>query len=163
MPPEIIATTARSLADYTLPPLIVPRLRSRNVADIIAELTQVLHQHGCVRESLPFYHAALNQEFLSNPASGRGIAFPHARSASIKFLRFALGRAPAPVQWRTQDHQPIQLIFLIAIPATEATLYLQVLSRVAKLSGERESLAELMAAADAAQMHAALERCRLLN
>ncbi len=68
-----------SLADYTRPELIVPRLRERDTAGIISELSQALQREGCVADVLPFYHAALNRELLTNSALDCGMAFPHAR------------------------------------------------------------------------------------
>jgi len=48
-----------TLADYTRPSLVVSRLRERDTAGIISELSQVLQREACVADVLPFYHAAL--------------------------------------------------------------------------------------------------------
>src|ERR1039457_3556076 len=101
MSPEATMNVAVSvsLADYTRPALIVPRLRERDTAGIINELSQVLQRQGCVADVLPFYQAALNQELLTTSALDCGIAFPHARLSAVRQLQFALGRAPEPLIW----------------------------------------------------------------
>jgi mannitol/fructose-specific phosphotransferase system IIA component (Ntr-type) len=164
MPPSetILPATAQvSLADFCRPGLVVPELRERDTAGIIGELSQTLQRHGCVADVLPFYHAALNQELMANSAQACGIAFPHARLAAVKQLQFALGRTPEPVIWGAKGSWPVQLIFLLAVPATDAACYLHLLASLARLGQQPDLLAEMRAAPCAEAMVAVLERIRL--
>src|SRR6476660_6157370 len=101
-----------ALADYTRPGLLVPQLRERDAAGIISELSNVLQKEGCLSDVLPFYHAALNHELMTNSAHVSGIALPHARLSGVKQLQFAFGRAPQPVAWGTKGSWPVQMVFL---------------------------------------------------
>jgi mannitol/fructose-specific phosphotransferase system IIA component (Ntr-type) len=163
MPSE--STTAAiaegSLADFTRRELIVLRLRERDAAGIIGELTGVLRQQDCVPDVLPFYQAALNQELLSNSANGFGIAVAHARLGGVKHLRFAFGRAAQPVVWGIKGSWPVQLVFLLAVPATDATSYLHLLSCLARLGRNHEILAELLVAPDASGVLTELRKIKL--
>ena len=163
MPLDVITNvqTAVSLADFTRPALILPRLRERDPAGIISELSQALQRGGCVPDVLPFYHAALNQEFLANSALDCGIAFPHARLGGVKQLQFAFGRAPAPVIWGAKGSWPVQLVVLLAVPPTDAACYLHLLASLARLGRQPEQLAQLRAAEDAEAILAVLETIRL--
>jgi nitrogen PTS system EIIA component len=158
MPLEATETSAAqlSLADYSRPSLIALRLREQDTAGIVHELSQLLQRQGFVPDLLPFYHAALNQELLANSALECGLAFPHARLAGIKQLQFALGRTPAPVIWGAKGSWPVQFIFLVAVPATDAANYLHLLAGLAKLGGESALLAQLRAADNAEAMLAVL-------
>jgi len=150
-----------SLADYTGPALIVPRLRQRDAAGIISELSHVLQRAGCVPDVLPFYHAALNQELLTNSALDCGLAFPHARLSGVKRLQFAFGRTPAPITWGARNSWPVQLVFLLAVPATDAAGYLHLLASLARLGQQPDLLAELRAAQGVQAILAALEKIRI--
>jgi mannitol/fructose-specific phosphotransferase system IIA component (Ntr-type) len=150
-----------SLADYSQPALIVPRLRERDATGIISELSQVLQREGCVPDVLPFYQAALNQELLANSALGCGLAFPHARLGGVKRLQFAFGRTPEPIVWGARSSWPVQLVFLLAVPATDAAGYLQLLASLARLGQQPEHLAQLRGAADAAAILAVLQQIRM--
>ncbi len=150
-----------SLADYTRPALIVPQLREGDTPGIISELSQVLQRQGCVPDLLPFYHAALNQELLASSALECGITFPHARLSGVKQLQFAFGRAAAPVIWGAKGSWPVQLIFLLAVPATDAASYLHLLASLARLGQQPERLAELRAADSPEAILAALDKVRL--
>jgi mannitol/fructose-specific phosphotransferase system IIA component (Ntr-type) len=150
-----------SLVDYTRPALIVPRLREGDTAGIIGELSQALQREGCVPDVLPFYQAALNQELLANSALDCGLAFPHSRLGGIKRLQFAFGRTREPVVWGAKSAWPVQFIFLLAVPATDAAGYLQLLASLARLGQQPEQLAGLRSAESPETILAALEKIRL--
>ena len=163
MPPQATISIAApaTLADYTEPALIAPRLRERDTAGIISELSQALQREGYVPDLLPFYHAALNQELLANSAVECGLAFPHARLSGAKRLQFALGRTPEPIIWGARGSWPVQFIFLLAVPATDAASYLHLLASLAKLGQHTERLAELRAAESAEAILAVLDQVRM--
>jgi mannitol/fructose-specific phosphotransferase system IIA component (Ntr-type) len=146
---ETVATSlCGSLADYTHPALIVPELRERDTAGVVKELSQVLHQQGCVPDVLAFYNAALNHEFLVNSATECGVAIPHARLNGVANSAFAYGASREPFTWGGRPSSPVQFIFLLAVPATDAAGFLQLLSALARLTRE-DHMAELRLAGTA--------------
>lgn len=149
------------VADFTRPELILPRLREQDAPGIVSELSQALQRHGCIHDVLPFYQAALNSELLNNSAQVCGMAFPHARLHGIKKLQFALGRAPQPVAWSGKGFPPVQLIFLLAIPASDAAKYLHLCASLARLGQESELRNELLEARTPEAMLAVLRRIKL--
>lgn len=164
MPSEAVlqgATGTSTLADYTRPALVVPQLSQRDTPGIIKELSQMMQHEGCVLDVLPFYQAALNQELLSNSALECGVAIPHARLSGVRQLQFALGRAPQPVIWGAKGTWPVQLVFLMAVPATDAANYLHLLASLARLGQQPKLLAELREAETAESMLAVLGRVRM--
>ena len=141
------------LAEYTRPELIIPRLQERDLPGILGELVRVLHQHGSVPDPLPFYHAALNRECLAGAGSLCGIAFPHARSPGVRSLEFAFGRAEPAVPWNNAV-RPVRLIFLIAIPGTETSLYLKLLASIARRGQRQEWIESLCSAGNPREIFA---------
>ncbi len=157
----IKAVAPATLADYTRPALVVPRLREHDTAGVVNELSQALQREGCVPDLLPFYHTALNQELLASSALDCGLAFPHARLAGVKQLQFAFGRAPQAIFWGANGPWPVQLVFLLAVPATDAACYLHLLASLARLGQQPELLKELRRAETAEAILAVLERIRI--
>jgi mannitol/fructose-specific phosphotransferase system IIA component (Ntr-type) len=149
-----------TLADYTRSALIVPELRERDAAGVISELSHALQRHGCVPDLLPFYHAALNQELMANSAHEWGLAFPHARLSGVKQLQFAFGRARSPLAW-AKSPWPVQFVFLLAVPATDAASYLHLLAALARLGRETSLMAELRSAEGSDAILALLSRLKL--
>src|SRR5574337_616427 len=113
-----------TLADFTSPDLIVPRLRGRDVPSILKELSQLLQHDQRVPDLLPFYHAVLNREYLASTDLQLGLAIPHARLPGVKDISFAFGRTDEPISWRTGAVDSVEMVFLVAIPATDSTQYL---------------------------------------
>ena len=146
-----------NLAGYTRPELIVARLREYEPAGVIGELSQLLHRQGYVRNVLSFYNAVLNHEFLSNSGNAVGIAIPHGRDVNVSRLIFAVGRTSEPIVWGIKGAWPVQLVFLVAIPATGELDYLHLLSRLARLCQKQEMLRKLCRATDGAAMWRVLE------
>ncbi len=153
-----LTASQASLAGYTRPGLVLAQLYGRDAAGIIHELSQALQHEGYVPDVLPFYHTALNQELLFNSALVSGVAVPHARLAAANELQFALGRAPEPVTWGARGAAPVDLIFLIAVPATNAASYLHLLAAIARLADHPEMLSELRHARSSSQMLKILSR-----
>lgn len=150
--------TQVSVADYTDLSLVVPDLQPTDTAGIIADLSHRLQRHGCISDVLSLYHAALNKELMECSAQECGIAFPHARLSAIKRLQFALGRAVRPVQWGGRGATPVRLVFLIAVPATDAAQYLHLLASIARLGQRPDIIGDLLDAATPSAMLAQLSR-----
>jgi len=150
-----------TLADFTSPALIIAHLRGQDAATVIQELGQAMRRENRVPDLLPFYHAALNQEFLVGSDWEEGMAFPHARLPALKELSFALCRSDQSLAWGAKAIRSVRLVFLIAIPATDSTQYLSLISGLARLSKDRGLVEKLHAAQDAFQVLEVLQQIKL--
>lgn len=163
MPLEVTTgvTSPVTLAGFTSPSLIAPDLRAGDAAGVISDLSRRLQAEGFLPDVLPFYHAALNQELMFNSAQDCGMAFPHARLSGIRQLQFALGRVKQPLTWGPRGSWPVQLVFLLAVPATDGAQYLHLLASLARLGQEPGLLNELRTAPDAEGILAVLDRIKV--
>jgi len=150
-----------NLADFTSPGLIIPHLRGLDAASVIQELCQSLQREKRVPDLLPFYHAALNREFMVGTDIEAGMAFPHARLPALKELSYALGRSDEPLIWGPRSIRSVRLVFLIAVPATDSTQYLSLISGLARLTKSGRLVEKLHAAHDTFQILAALQQIEL--
>jgi mannitol/fructose-specific phosphotransferase system IIA component (Ntr-type) len=141
--------------------LIVPRLQERGTAGVVKELSQLLHEEGCVPDVLAFYNSAMNHEFLVNSATGCGIALPHARLNGVTESRFAFGRAAEPFLWGARPSTLVEFVFLLAVPATDAAGFLQLLSALAKLGHEERLLESLRAQESVDELYEFFEQLRV--
>jgi mannitol/fructose-specific phosphotransferase system IIA component (Ntr-type) len=150
-----------TLADFTRPGLIVPNLASRDAGGAIHELTQALHREGILTDWLPFYHEALNREFLLSTEMEAGMAFPHARLPGLRQLAFAFGRSEVPFNWGPADGHPVQMVFLLAGPAGNCGDYLPLVSGLARFSGKPRLLEAVRAATEPSAVLAAFAQVGL--
>ncbi len=154
-------TSSITLADFTSPGLIVPHLRGADAAGVIQELSQAMQREKRVPDLLPFYHAALNRELMMGSDWEAGMAFPHARLPALKELSFALGRSDEPLGWSAKGVRSVRLVFLIAVPATDSTQYLSLISGLARLAKEGRLVEQLHAARDDIHILEVLKQIRL--
>jgi mannitol/fructose-specific phosphotransferase system IIA component (Ntr-type) len=150
-----------TLAEFTNPGLIIPHLRGQDAASVIKELCQAMRREGHVPDLLPFYHTALNREFLVSTAMDAGMAFPHARLPGLKQLSFAFGRSDETLPWGRHGARAVRLVCLMAVPATEATQHLLLLSGLARLAKEDRLVQKLQAAQDTFQILEVLHQIKL--
>ena len=143
-----------TLADFTRPGLIIPHLVSQDAPSAIHELSLALQREGCVPDWLPFYHEALNREFLLSTDMEAGVAFPHARLPGLRELAFAFGRSDAAFTWGQGVSHPVRMVFLLAVPSAAADQYLPLVSGLARLSGNHSLLDTINGAADNAALMA---------
>jgi len=153
--------SALTLADFTSPGLIVPYLRGQDAVAVIYELSQALQREDRVPDLLPFYHAALNGEFLVSSDLEAGMAFPHVRLPGLKELSFALGRSAEPLRWSVRPERSVRLVSLLAVPATDATQYLLLISGLARMAREERLVEKLHAAQDTFQIVEVLKQVQL--
>src|SRR4030095_5769911 len=155
------SATTMTLADFTSPGLVISHLRGHDVASVLQELSQALQREKRVRDLLPFYHAALNREFMVSTDMEAGMAFPHARLPALKELSFALGRSDEPLSWGPRAACSVRLVFLMAVPSTDSTQYLLVISGLARLAKDVRLVEKLRRAQEPFQILEVLQQIEL--
>lgn len=150
-----------TLADFTRPGLIVPRLRGRDAATVIQELAAAMQQEGRAPDGESLCRAALNRELLGGTDMEDGMAFPHARLAGLSELSFALGRCDGPLEWGAGTARQVRLVFLLAVPAMDITQYLRLISGLARLSKDGPLVKQLHAVQDAPSIIELLRKVEL--
>ena len=108
----------------------------------INEVAQLLQNNPNVTNFAGFYEELLARERIESTCLGNEIAFPHARTDSLKGMVLAVGRSTGGV-WFENSSQNVKLIFVIGTPKRMVTDYLSVvggLARLLKDAGTREQL-----------------------
>ena len=144
-----------TIAHYTSPRLILPALRTCDTAGVINELCTLLHREGRVNDRAAFYHAVMSREMLAGTATETCWALPHARMEGLPRLSLAVGLSTSGVKWLGRD--PVQLVFLFAVPEQETTSYLRLIAGLARLSQAPDRCEALLQAADGDAMWQVLE------
>jgi mannitol/fructose-specific phosphotransferase system IIA component (Ntr-type) len=129
--------------DFTESSLLVPQLLGADQATAIHALSHRLQGAGRIEDSLTFFQAALQRDYLSSSAIEGGVAFPHARGHGIHRFSLALGLSKEGIHWR--DGSQVHAVFLIGVPSVDAQLYLSVGSALARQSRLGGWLTALMA------------------
>ena len=115
-------------------------------AAALFEKTQSL-AHGAVVESL------LAREKLGSTGLGQGIAIPHGRIKGLKQATGALLRLKTAIPFDAPDGAPVNLLFVLLVPAHATDLHLQILGELAQLFSDSALRQQLLTTSDPAQAY----------
>jgi mannitol/fructose-specific phosphotransferase system IIA component (Ntr-type) len=112
--------------------------------DIFTTLIQPLIVDQSITDEAVFLSDLLQREEQITTAMEGGIAFPHARSHSVKKLGLVVGITGAEgVDFNPLGGEKIRLFFCIAVPATAPNSHMPLLTALARFSRDQKRLEKL--------------------
>ena len=93
---------------------------------------------------------------LGSTGLGGGISIPHARFREIKKPFGFLVRLSQPIEFQAIDGQPVDLVFLLLLPAASQLDQLNALAAVARKLRDHNVLAKLRSATSTAELYRAV-------
>lgn len=122
----------------------------QSAADFLAERVEDLR-------ATDVYDALIARERLGSTAVGSGAAIPHCRIAGLEKAQVALFRLREAIAFDAPDNRPVQLVFVLLVPAEATSDHLEILRVLAEsLSVPDYRIALLEAADDEALFQAAI-------
>lgn len=88
------------------------------------------------------------RESLSTTGIGDGVAIPHAKSSWVKEPTVVVGKSSSGIEWESLDDEPVNLVFLIAVPEDGGNEHLKILQVLAVSLMDDEFKEEILNAAD---------------
>ena len=98
----------------------------------------------------------LKREELGSTGTGGGVAIPHARIQGLNKSFGILARLNKPINFEAVDSQPVDLVFLLLLPANPVGEQLKALASVARKLRDPASLPDLRSASGAAGLSYAM-------
>ncbi len=102
------------------------------------------------------YDTLLQRERLGSTGLGRGIAVPHVKLNGLSGIVCLFARLTKPIDFESQDGEPVDLIFLLLAPDHAGGDHLKALARISRLVREPAALERLRTAKDLASLKRAL-------
>lgn len=99
-------------------------------------MINTLFEHGVIEDKDDFYRAVYSREDSMTTGIGRGLAIPHGRSNTVKKLSCALMTLKEPVDYAAIDDEPVEIIFMLAIPDESNNEYMKILAQISKFMRE---------------------------
>jgi PTS system nitrogen regulatory IIA component len=96
------------------------------------------------------------REDLGSTGIGNGVAIPHARLPELQRPFGLLAKLTPAAEFDAIDGHPVDLVFVLLLPAASETEALGALALVARTLRSPEALARLRAAKSAAELYAAI-------
>jgi PTS system nitrogen regulatory IIA component len=93
---------------------------------------------------------------LGSTGIGRGISIPHARLREVKKPFGLLVRLQQPIEYQAIDGRPVDLVFLLLLPAASQLDQLNALASVARKLSDKEVLGRLRSATTSTEFYRAV-------
>jgi fructose-specific phosphotransferase system IIA component len=122
-------------------------LKSTDKDGVIEELVDLVSRSNMVKDRDLLLKDIKERESLVTTGVGYGVAFPHAKTRSVKGIVIAFGRSSTGVDFDAMDHKPVNLFFLIAAPEDAIGAHLNVMARLSYLMKPPENRQKLINAA----------------
>lgn len=71
------------------------------------------------------------REAMSTTGIGDGVAIPHAKSEFVKIPTVIVGKSSKGIEWESLDDEPVNMVFLIAVPEGSGNEHLKILQVLA--------------------------------
>jgi len=101
-------------------------------------------------------HEIGRREELGSTGIGGGVSMPHARFLVVNKPFDLLARLKQPVDFEAIDGQPVDLVFLLLLPASSQLDQLNTLAAVARKLRDQKVLADLRQATTASELYKAV-------
>jgi len=131
--------------------LVVFDMKAESKEVAIEELVDLAASSNMVKDRDSLLADVLEREELVTTGVGYGVAFPHAKTRSVKGIVIAFGRSARGIDFDAMDHQPVRLFFLIAAPEDAIGAHLNVMARLSflmKSADNRQLLEEATSPGD---------------
>jgi PTS system nitrogen regulatory IIA component len=143
------------LSDLLAPGGILPAFEATtkkqallDLATRAAELTKL--------DARTIYDTLLQREALGSTGLGRGIAVPHVKLSGLTGIVCLFARLAKPIDFESQDGEPVDLIFMLLAPEHAGGDHLKALARISRLVREPSALERMRAAPDIASLKRAM-------
>jgi nitrogen PTS system EIIA component len=100
--------------------------------------------------------ALAKREALGSTGLGGGVAIPHARLAELKAPYGIVAQLRKAIEFEAIDGQPVDIVFLLLLPAERAGEQLNALASVARRLREPQTLLRLRKAGSADELYLAM-------
>jgi PTS system nitrogen regulatory IIA component len=143
------------IADFIAQDRITLDLRVRDKTQLLRELAKRAEPFGGGIPADTILAALLSRETLGSTGLGKGFALPHARIEGLTQFVGLFARLARPIEYDAIDGAPVDLVFLLLMPAGADANSVAALAAVSRRFRDNASVARLRKA-DAATAHTVL-------
>lgn len=112
---------------------IVLDLSAGTKREALEGLAGKLYESGILTDQGGFLADVLKREAEFSTGIGFGIAIPHAKSTFVKTAAVAIGRLAQAISYsEAADEEPVDLLFMIAVPEREGNAHLKILQKLSR-------------------------------
>ncbi len=118
----------------------------KSKSECLDYMAELLSSSGCLSFPDRYLAAVKGREEIMSTGIGRGIAIPHARDLTVNCLRIAVCMLREALDFGAVDNEPVNLIFMIAVPQNSNQEYMRILRSLSEHLRQDKNRAKLLGA-----------------
>ena len=142
------------ISDLLSPTNVMIDVRASGKRPLLREFAKAAAGLGLPADQIASY--LLKREDLGSTGIGKGVAVPHARMPELQRPCGLLAKLKPAIEFDAIDGQPVDIVFVLLLPAAAENAALGALALVARSLRSPETLARLRAAKTASELYAAI-------
>jgi PTS system nitrogen regulatory IIA component len=144
-----------NISEFLSPADVLTDFAVRDKRHLLRELSRLAAPAVDVPSDL-ILNELVRREELGSTGTGGGIAIPHARVQGVKTPFGVLARLQKPIDFNAIDGQPVDIVFLLLLPAVPSGEQLNALASVARRLRDPDAVRALRGASDHTALHRAM-------
>ncbi|WDL99478.1 PTS sugar transporter subunit IIA [Alicyclobacillus sp. ALC3] len=100
--------------------------------DVVRAVVNRAREDGKVTDVDQTVQAVLAREQESTTGFGKGVAIPHGKTNAVTEPVLLFAKLAQPVEWKSLDDRPVDMLFMILVPEQSANEHLQILAKLAR-------------------------------
>ena len=124
------------ICDYLQAEFIFLNLPLPDKASVLHFVADSCVSEGLAKNDNAIYTGLLHREGTMSTGVGSGIAFPHTTSSEVTDAAVFLIRLKDPIDFKSLDGLPVDIVLSLIIPENKTNLHLRLLARVSRLYRE---------------------------
>ncbi|MFB5190242.1 PTS sugar transporter subunit IIA [Alicyclobacillus fastidiosus] len=99
---------------------------------VIRSVVERANELGAVNDVETTVQSVLTREQEGTTGFGKGVAIPHGKTDGVKEPILMFAKLASPVEWKSLDDKPVDMLFMILVPETAQSQHLQILAKLAR-------------------------------
>ena len=108
-------------------------LKAAQKSQAISQLIDLLDKQGKLNDAKAALQAVLDRESIRSTGIGQGFAIPHGKSAAVDKLVMAVGLLEQPIDFKSIDSQPVNVVVLLISPIDQTGPHIQALASISRM------------------------------
>ncbi len=136
------------LSALLTPERVLIGVKEKDKNDFLNLLVNEIGKIANIDDVQALRNEVMEREALGNTGIGRGIGFPHAKSAHVDSLQVLLALPAKPIDYGSLDGVPVNIILFIVAPKDgDNNEYLHTMARISRLLGKNNVREQILKAA----------------
>ncbi len=135
------------LIDILQPQCIQVPLEASTKQQAILSLVDLLCDHTGIHSRQDLADAVWQREQTRTTGIGHGVAIPHGKCSGCRELAMAMAVTAKPLDFRSIDGKPVELIILLASPLDQTGPHIEALATISRMLSDGQFLSAIKQAA----------------